>query len=156
MGETIEKYEQFLGFWKYVDPRILELEDAKKRSAGLGLFSVQNTTKVRLTISLRFYSTKGEEGEVTMSFLPKFLLKIVKAVPTSEEEAGIMSIIIQRPYSQLEKELRSVFKGEKDVKIIVDRRFDERRASQQAVEVERRLAEQRQQNEELVKVVIST
>ncbi len=91
-----------------------------------------------------------------MSFLPKFLLKTVKAVPTSEEEAGIMSIIIQRPYSQLEKELRSVFKGEKDVKIIVDRRFDERRTSQQAIEVERRLADQRQQNEELVKVVIST
>ena len=46
-------------------------------------------------------------------------------MPTSEEEAGIMSIIIQRPYSHLGKELRSVFKGEKDVKIIVDRRFDE-------------------------------
>ncbi len=91
-----------------------------------------------------------------MSFLPKFLFKIVKAVPTSEEKAGIMSIIIQRPYSQLEKELRSVFKGEKDVKIIVDRRFDERRASQQAVEEERRHADQRQPNEELIKAVIST
>ena len=73
-----------------------------------------------------------------MSFLPKFLFKIVKAVPTSEEKAGIMSIIIQRPYSHLEKELRSVFKGERDVKIIVDRRFDERRTGQQVIEVERR------------------
>ncbi len=91
-----------------------------------------------------------------MSFLPKFLFKIVKAVPTSEEKAGIMSVIIQRPYSHLEKELRSVFKEEKDVKIIVDRRFDERRTSQQAVEVERRHAEQRQPKEELIKAVIST
>jgi len=91
-----------------------------------------------------------------MSFLPKFLLKIVKAVPTPEEEAGIMSIIIQRPYSQLEKELSSVFKGEKDVKIIVDRRFGERRMTQQAVEVERRHADQRQPKEELIKAVIST
>lgn len=91
-----------------------------------------------------------------MSFLPKFLLKIVKAVPTSEEKVGIMSVIIQRPYSHLEKELRSVFKGEKDVKIIVDRRFDERRTSQKAVEVERRHAEQRQPKEELIKAVIST
>jgi len=90
-----------------------------------------------------------------MSFLPKFLFKIVKAVPTSEEKAGIMSIIIQRPYSHLEKELRSVFKGEKDVKIIVDRRFDQRRTSQQAVEVERRHADQRQPKEELVEVIIS-
>ncbi len=91
-----------------------------------------------------------------MSFLPKFLLKIVKAVPPSEEKVGIMSIIIQRPYSHLEKELRSVFKGEKDVNIIVDRRSGERRTSQQAVEVERRHADQRQPKEELIKAVIST
>ncbi len=91
-----------------------------------------------------------------MSFLPKFLFKIVKAVPTSEEKAGTMTIIIQRPYSHLEKGMRSVFKGEKDVKIIVDRRIDERRASQQTVEVERRHAEQRQPKEELIKAVIST
>ncbi len=91
-----------------------------------------------------------------MNFLPKFLLRIAKTVPTPEEGAGIMSIIIQRPYAQLEKELRSVFKGEKDVKIIVDRRFGERRTSQQAVEVERRHAEQRQPKEELIKAVIST
>ncbi len=91
-----------------------------------------------------------------MNFLPKFLLKIVKAVPTSEERAGTMSIIIQRPYFHLEKELHSVFKGEKDVKIIVDRRFDERRTTQQAVEEERRHADQRQPNEELIKAVIST
>ncbi len=91
-----------------------------------------------------------------MSLLPKFLMKIVKVAPTSELEVGIMSIIIQRPYSHLEKGMRSVFKGEKDVKIIVDRRFDERRASQQAVEVERRHSNQRQPNEELVEVIIST
>ncbi len=90
-----------------------------------------------------------------MSFLAKFLLKIAKAVPTSEEKAGIMSIIIQRPYFQLEKELHSVFEGEKDVKIIVDRRFDERRTTQQVVEVERRDADQRQPNEEFIKAVIS-
>ncbi len=91
-----------------------------------------------------------------MSFLPKFLFKIVKAVPTPEEKAGIMSVIIQRPYSHLEKELCNVFKGEKDVKIIVDRRFDERRTTQQAVDVERRYADQRQPKEELIKAVIST
>ncbi len=90
-----------------------------------------------------------------MSFLPKFLFKIVKAVPTSEEKAGTMSIIIQRPYSHLEKGMRSVFKGEKDVKIKMDKRFGERRSSQQVVEVERRHADQRQPKEELVEVIIS-
>jgi len=82
-------------------------------------------------------------------------LKIVKAVPTPEEEAGIMSIIIQRPYSHLEKELRRVFKGEKDVKVIVDRRYGERQPTQQTVEIERRQADRRHLNEELVEVVIS-
>jgi hypothetical protein len=90
-----------------------------------------------------------------MSLVPKFLLKIIKPAATSGEEGAIMSIIIQRPYSHLEKELRSVFKGEKDVKIIVDRRFGERRKSQQAVEVERRLVDQRQPKEELIEAVIS-
>ena len=61
MGKAIEKYEQFHGFWKNVDPRILELEDAKKRSAELGLFFGENPTKVRLTISLRFYSIKAKK-----------------------------------------------------------------------------------------------
>ncbi len=91
-----------------------------------------------------------------MNFPPKFLLRIAKTVPTPEEEAGIMSIIIRQPYAHLEKELCSAFKGEKDVKIIVDRRFDERRTTQQAVEVERRHADQRQPKEELIKAVIST
>ena len=90
-----------------------------------------------------------------MNFLPKFLLKIVKAVPPPEEGAGIMSIIIRQLYAHLEKELRSVFKGEKDVKVIVDRRDGERRNSQQAVEIERRHTDRRHQNEELVEVVIS-
>jgi len=109
-----------------------------------------------LTISLRFDFTKGEEGEVEMNFLPKFLLRIAKTVPTPEEEAGILSIIIRRPYSHLEKELRSVFKGERDVKVIVDRRFGERRTSHQEVDVERRHTDQRQPKEELIKAVIST
>ena len=90
-----------------------------------------------------------------MNFLPKFLLRIAKTVPTPEEEAGILSIIIRRPYSHLEKELRSVFKGERDVKVIVDRRDGERRTTQQAVEIERRRADRRHPNEELVEVVIS-
>jgi len=90
-----------------------------------------------------------------MSFLPDFLLRIAKTVPTPEEGAGIMSIIIRRPYDHLEKELCRAFKGEEDVKVIVDRRYVERRTTQQAVEIERRRADRRHPNEELVEVVIS-
>ena len=91
-----------------------------------------------------------------MSYLPKFRLKISKSAHLSEGGPGITSIIIMRPYAHLERELRNTFKEEDDVKVILDKRYEERRTSQQAVEVERRHADQRQPKEELVEVVIST
>ncbi len=70
-----------------------------------------------------------------MSSLAGFLLRIVKATASPEKETRRMSIIIQRPYAYLKEELRRAFKGQKDVKIIVDRRYGERRTSQQPVEL---------------------
>ena len=34
-GKALEHYEKFLDLWKYADPGITEVEDAKKRVAGL-------------------------------------------------------------------------------------------------------------------------
>ena len=90
-----------------------------------------------------------------MSQLPGFLLKIAKATSSLEGGPGVMSIIIRQPYAFLEKELRSAFEGQEDVKVIVDRRYGERRTRTQAIESERRHADQRGPKEELVEVLLS-
>ena len=90
-----------------------------------------------------------------MSSLPEFLLKITKATNLHKEAAGAMSIIIRQPYIWLEKELGRAFKGQEDVKVIVDRRCAERRTGLEPVAMDRRKADRRGANEELVEVVIS-
>lgn len=88
--------------------------------------------------------------------MPKFSMRIAKESLSSKEEPGIKSIIvIQHPYAHLEKELRSVFKGQEDIKIILERRLGERRKKPKAVAVDRRKAERRSPKEDLVQVVIS-
>ena len=83
-------------------------------------------------------------------------MRITKVTNLPEERCGTTSIVIRRPYAHLEKELLSAFKWKEEFKIILDRRFDERRKTQQAVTQERRAADQRRQKEDLVDVVIST
>lgn len=90
-----------------------------------------------------------------MDLPPGFLLKIAKATRLFEEKPGMMSIIIRRPYSHLEKELCKTFEGQEDVRVIVDRRHGERRTNMQPVEMERRRSDQRSRKEELVEVFIS-
>ena len=92
-----------------------------------------------------------------MSYLPKFLMRITKVTNLSEERSGTTSIVIRRPYAHLEKELRSAFKWIEDVKVILDRRYGERRKKRkQPVTLERRAADQRRKKKDLVDVVIST
>ncbi len=85
-----------------------------------------------------------------------FLLRIAKATQLEDEEYRKMSIIIRQPYAHLEEELLKTFEGQEDVSVILDRRFDDRRAITQPVETDRRKSDQRTQKEELVQVVIST
>ncbi len=91
-----------------------------------------------------------------MSFPPKFTMRIAKKAHLSEEEAGTMTIVVQQPYAHLERELRSAFKGQKDVKVILDRRQGERRKNTKAVGADRRKADRRHLKEEIVEVVVST
>ena len=90
-----------------------------------------------------------------MSEFPGFLMKIAKATNPPELAAGMMSIIIQRPYAYLDKELCSTFEGQEDVKVIVDRRYRDRRTRTQPIELEHRHADRRGPKEELVEVSLS-
>ena len=83
-------------------------------------------------------------------------MKIDKKVHLSEEGAGIMTVVIKRPHAHLKNKLQSAFKGQEDIKVILDNRYLERRKSRQAVEINRRKVGRRRPKEELVEVVIST
>ena len=89
-----------------------------------------------------------------MTSLPDFLLSIAKAAVQTEEHPGSICIIIKRPYTHLEDELRRAFEGQEDVKIVVDRRYEKRRVGQQPVSEDRRRADRRKRNEPLVEAVI--
>ncbi len=91
-----------------------------------------------------------------MKLPPDFLMRIEKKAHLSEEGAGIMAIVIMRPHAHLENKLQSAFKGQENVKVILDRRYLERRKSRQAIAIDRRKAGRRRPKEELVEVVIST
>jgi len=90
-----------------------------------------------------------------MSIFPSFIMTIVKATALPAHTDGMMSIIIQRPYAFLEKELKSAFKGQKDVKVIVNGRNGERREKIKAITPERRSTDRRRPKEELVEVLLS-
>ena len=90
-----------------------------------------------------------------MSSVPRFLMRIVKTTSPPEQGAGMMSIVIRRAYAFLEKELLRAFEGQEDVKVIVDKRYRERRKNKQPVGLERRQADRRKPEEELVEVSLS-
>jgi len=89
-----------------------------------------------------------------MSNLPRLLFNICKATVAPEQGAGTMSIIIQRPYAYLKNQLLTAFKRQEDVNVIVDRRYRERRASEEPFAAERRRADRRTSKEQLVEVIL--
>ena len=91
-----------------------------------------------------------------MSFRPEFLFKITRATIPPGNEPKMMTITIRRPYAHLKEELGQAFIGQEDVKVIVDRRYVQRRTTVRPAEKERRRVDRRRTKEELVDVVIYT
>jgi hypothetical protein len=90
-----------------------------------------------------------------MDILVGFLIRILKSTPVSGEGTEKMSIIIRRSYAHLETELKRIFNGQADVKVKVDRRYEERRTKKEFYPSERRRDDRRKFKEELVEVIIS-
>ena len=84
-----------------------------------------------------------------------FLMKIISSDPGTKESPCAMSIIIRQPYTHLLKEMFRTFGGKDDVRIMVDRRCDQRRTKRQPVKLERRRAERRRPKQELVEVTLT-
>ena len=91
-----------------------------------------------------------------MEFLPVFLLRIFTGAvrPGAGSGSGLLYIIIRRPFAHLEERFRRVFEGQEDVKVIVDRRYRERRRGAQPVAPERRQADRRGAKDEVGEVVV--
>jgi hypothetical protein len=87
--------------------------------------------------------------------MPESLLRIVKATQKFERGAGLC-LSSSGGHMPTLKRMVQRFQGEKEIKFIVERRYDERRKRRQAVAIERRKDDRRRPKEELVEVVIST
>ena len=90
-----------------------------------------------------------------MRSMSPFKIRIARGNHLPEEGFGIMTIVLFQPYVHLEEELRDAYKGQEDVKVILDRRTGERRKKQKAIESERRSADRRRQKQEIAEVAIS-
>lgn len=87
--------------------------------------------------------------------MPEFKIRIARETHTPEEKPGIMTIVIFQPYVHLVKELKNAFKGKEDVKVILDRRIEERRKIDEAVEKEQRRGDRRKPKQGIAEVTIS-
>ena len=65
------------------------------------------------------------------------------------------TVVIRRHYSFLNDEQFKSCIGNKSVDIVVDRRFHERRTAMQPVMRDRRIADRRESDEEIIQLLIS-
>jgi hypothetical protein len=92
-----------------------------------------------------------------MNQTPSLVLSIARpAAQIDPEEAQKMLIIVRRRYDHLLKELGEAFSGQKGVRLLVDRRRGQRRKVEDPVSMERRKADRRKHEEELLKVILPT
>ncbi len=91
-----------------------------------------------------------------MDSLPKFLHMEIARAPSHPTNGQVtMRIILRQAYHSRESKLRRAFGGEERLSVLLDRPSRHGRTHMQPVAVERRCADQRRPEEELLEVVIS-
>ena len=76
-----------------------------------------------------------------------FLLRIQKSKMLTKGSTEGMNILVQRPHSHLADDLKKVYEDQKNVSIIVDRRYGERRKESMPVGFDCRVTDRRNHTE---------
>jgi hypothetical protein len=71
------------------------------------------------------------------------MFDILKAEAVSDNECGRIVIVLERPYDFLKGELANVFEEQSEIRVVVDRRFADRRHKNEVVTSERRNCDRR-------------
>ena len=87
--------------------------------------------------------------------LPGILVSILRANPGPGHGLGTMYVIIAQTHAYLEGTIRTAFEGQENVRIMVDRRHGERRATSESVPFEHRQTDRRRSREHLVELVVT-
>jgi hypothetical protein len=80
---------------------------------------------------------------------------ILKSEAVSDNDSGRIVIVLERPYDFLKEELESVFEEQSEIKVVVDRRFADRRLKKEVVTSERRNCDRRASKGKIGSAIIS-
>src|SRR2546428_11706672 len=89
-----------------------------------------------------------------MELLPGILVSILRGNPGPGQGHGTMYIIINQAHAYLQETLRRPFEGQKNVQIIVDRRYGERGPTRGPVAFERPQPDRRRSGEHPVEGIV--
>ena len=87
------------------------------------------------------------------SKIDAFIMRMLKSLKPSTRSAGETIVVVHGPFASLIPDLLNVFKGDRDVQVIADRRSGERRTKNEPVSLDRRRTERRERKAELLEVV---
>jgi hypothetical protein len=87
------------------------------------------------------------------SRIDAFMMRMLKSLKPSTRAAGQTIVVVHQPFISVIPDLLKVFKGNRDVQVIADRRSAESRTKEEPVSLDSRRTERRERKAELLEVV---